>query len=321
VDYGAIAAEFLRALRGKRSQTAFSRRLGYKSNVAYLWEHQRNFPTGAKALWAAGKVGIDVREALRGFFRSEPAWFAQVDPASPEGISALLKELQGNQRLLDLAERSGRNRFAIARWMSGRSEPSLSELFMLIECSSLRLVDFIEHFANPKDMPSIREKWEQLQIARDLAYDAPWTQAVLRALELKSYAELPKHRLGWIAKRVGISREEEQRCLELLLKSGQIVWEKQRWQLREVMTLDTRTNPQKASKLRTWWAKEAIRRNEEGARGLGYNLFSISTKDLEKLRELQRAYMNQMRALIAQSKPEERVVLAVSALMDLEQAE
>jgi hypothetical protein len=29
--------------------------------------------------------------------------------------------------------------------------------------------------------------------------------------------------------------------------------------------------------------------------------------------------MNQVRAVVAQSKPEERVVLAVSALMDLEQ--
>lgn len=318
MDHGAVAAEFLRALRGKRSQPAFSRRLGYKSNVAYLWEHQRNFPTASKALWAAGRVGIDVREALRSFFRAEPDWLATVDPASPQGVSALLKDLKGNQRLLELASRSGRNRFAIARWLSGRSEPSLPEFFMLIECSSLRLVDFIEQFVSPKDLPSVRQKWQELQIARDLAYDSPWTQAVLRALELKSYGELPKHRLGWIAKRVGISKEEEQDCLRLLLKSGQIVWENQRWVVKETMALDTRTNPIKARKVRAWWTREAARRVENGARGLMYNLFSVSKDDLEKLRELQKAYVSQVRAIVAQSKPEEHVVLAVDGLVDFE---
>jgi transcriptional regulator with XRE-family HTH domain len=319
MDYSAIAAEFLRALRGKRSQTAFSRRLGYKSNVAYLWEHQRNFPTAAKVMWAAGRIGIDVKAAIKSFYRAEPDWLARTDLSTSEGIAALLADLKGNLRLLELAERSGRNRYAIARWLNGGSNPNLAELFMLIESSSLRLVDFIEQFVNPRDLPSVREKWQQLRVARGLAYDAPWTQAVLRALELESYVALPKHKLGWIAKRVGISREEEQRCLALLLKSGQIFWQDQRWAVREVMTLDTRTNPNKAQKLRAWWAREAIRRNEAGSRGLVYNLFSVSKKDLEKLRELQKAYMNQVRSIVAESKPVDHVVLAVGALIDLEQ--
>ena len=38
LDFEQIARELLVALRGKRSQTAWSRRLGYKSNVAYAWE-------------------------------------------------------------------------------------------------------------------------------------------------------------------------------------------------------------------------------------------------------------------------------------------
>lgn len=320
MDYGAVAAQFLRALRGKRSQPAFSRRLGYKSNVAYLWEHQRNFPTAAKALWAADRVGIDVREALRSFYRGDPEWLTTTDPTTPAGVSALLKDLKGNQRLLELAERSGRNRFAIARWLNGRSEPSLPEFFMLVECSSLRLVDFIEQFVSPKDLPSVRQQWQELQIARNLAYDAPWTQAVLRALELQSYAELPKHRLGWIAKRVGISKEEEQQCLTLLLKSGQIVWENQRWLVRETMALDTRTDPVKARKVRAWWTREVARRVEQGSRGVMYNLFSVSKEDLEKLRELQKAYVGQVRAIVAQSKPEQHIVLAVDALVDFEQS-
>jgi hypothetical protein len=32
-DFEVLASELLRALRGERSQTAFARRLGYKSNI------------------------------------------------------------------------------------------------------------------------------------------------------------------------------------------------------------------------------------------------------------------------------------------------
>ena len=40
-DIERVARQLLIALRGKRSQVQWSRRLGYKSNVAYAWEsHQ-----------------------------------------------------------------------------------------------------------------------------------------------------------------------------------------------------------------------------------------------------------------------------------------
>jgi hypothetical protein len=60
LDFEALARQFLRALRGNRSQVAFSRRLRYRSNIAYLWESGRNMPTAAVALAAAARTGIDV---------------------------------------------------------------------------------------------------------------------------------------------------------------------------------------------------------------------------------------------------------------------
>jgi hypothetical protein len=318
IDYSALAAEFLRALRGRRSQTAFSRRLGYKSNVAYLWEHERAAPTAAKALWAAERVGIDVREALRQFYKSEPDWLKTIEPATRQGVSALLSDLKGQRRVNELSARTSRNRFAVARWLGGDAEPSLPEFFMMIEAASLRLIDFVEQFVSPNQLPSIKERWAQLRVARNLAYDAPWTQAVLRALETESYAALPKHRPGWIARKIGISREEERRCLELLVEGGQIESTAERYAVRDMLTLDTRGAPRKARRLRGWWAREGIRRAEAGHRGLMYNLFSVSEKDLARLRELQKDYLSQVRSIVAQSDPVDHVVLAVDLLMDLD---
>ena len=40
-DVELLSRDLMRALRGERSQPAFSRGLGFRSNAAYLWEHGR----------------------------------------------------------------------------------------------------------------------------------------------------------------------------------------------------------------------------------------------------------------------------------------
>src|SRR6186997_1111939 len=89
IDYEALSADLLRALRGRRSQAAFSRRLRYRSNVARTWENRRRFPTAARMLEAAARVGIAPRAALGRFLSGDPPWLAQTDPATPEGARRL----------------------------------------------------------------------------------------------------------------------------------------------------------------------------------------------------------------------------------------
>ncbi len=319
MDYDQVAADFLRALRGKRSQVAFCRRLGYRSNVVYTWESKRGFPTAAKTLQAARKVGVDLEEAIGRFYRyrKPPAWLGKIDLASRDGVAELLTDLKGHTSIVDLASYSGKSRFAIARWLKGETEPKLPEFFLLIECASLRLIDFIETLVDPATVPSILERWQSMEIARRLAYDAPWTQAVLRVLELDEAQKLDAIEPGWIAERVGIPPEEERRCLELLEQTGQIKRDGKRWKLDNVSTLDTRKDPDAARRLRAWWGEVGLERAAAGRRGMMYNLFSVSAKDLERLRQLQAAYFNEMRTIVAQSEPMERVVLATVQLVDL----
>ncbi len=317
VDFEQISMEFVRALRGKRSQPAFSRRLGYKSNVAYTWESGRGAPTASRALQAARRVGVNIAEAYEQFYRRPPVWLSELDPASPEGVAAFLNDLRGNTSIVDLAEYSGKSRFAISRWLKGTTEPKLPEFFLMIECASLRLVDFLESLVNPVLLPSIRDRWEALEIARRVAYDEPWTQAVLRALELDAYKRLKQHQPGWIAAQIGIDQKTEERCLKLLDQTGQIRFRGQRWESGDVLTLDTRKDPAAALRAKTWWGQQALERVQQGQRGMVYNLFGVSAADLERLRELQKAYFNELRTIVAQSEPVERVALATVTLVDL----
>lgn len=317
MDFERLAAELLRGLRGKRSQQALCRRLGAKSNVVHQWERGHSFPTASRTLQVAARVGVDVPGAFREFYRTPPRWLDSTDPTSPSGVAAFLDDLRGSTSVIELSRYSGKSRFAVARFLSGDAEPRLPDFLRMIEASSLRVLDFIEQLVDPRLLPSARATWERLSIARRLAYDEPWSQAVLRALELSSYAALPAHVVGWIATRIGITPEEEERCLKLLADTEQIVWRDERWHIENVMALDTRRDPDAARRLRAWWLRRGAARIEAGDRGLMYNLLGVSSADLERLRELQKAYLTEVRAIVARSEPVEHVVLAADLLLDL----
>jgi DNA-binding phage protein len=318
-DYAKIASEFLRAIRGRRSQAAFSRRLGYRTNVLYLWEAGRSFPTAADALTAAARAGINVRDALTNFFHRTPDWLEQGDPTTRQGVAALLNDLRGRTGISELAKATGKSRFALARWLRGDAEPKLPEFFLLIEKTSLRLLDFIACLVDPKLLPTVAHAWDELESTRRAAFDMPWTQAVLRTLELRDYADLERHVPGWIAKRVGLTQKEEQQCLQLLARTHQITFRQGRWQLREVMSIDTRRDPAAERQVKRWWTELALDRLGAGTPGIfSYNVFAVSEKDLATINDLYRAYFRQIRAIIAQSEPSERVVVASMQLVPLD---
>lgn len=319
-DYEALSAEVLRALRGRRSQAAFSRRLGYRSNVARTWENGRRFPTAARFLRAARRVGVDPRTTLGRFLSGDPEWLTTIDPSTPEGVRRLLHDLKGNQKILDLARRTGRSRYAVARWLSGEAEPRVPDFLRLVEASSLRVLDFIACFTDPGALPSVAPAWRTLETARAVALELPWSHAVLRTIELESYRALPHHEPGFIAKRLRISRDEEERCLSLLEKSGHIEKHCGRYVAGRALTVDTRANPEAGRKLVAFWAQTGVERLSAGSRGLfSFNLFTVSERDLKRLRELHLAYFRELRAIISQSEPAERVVVANVQLFDLDE--
>jgi len=321
MDYDTIAGELVRALRGRRSQTGFSRRLGYRSNVVYRWESGRAWPTAAVFFRAALRVGVDLEVGLRDFYRALPVAVGDADLTTPAGVAILLNDLRGSSPIGELARRTGRSRFAVSRWLKGEAEPRLPELLLLVETMSLRLLDFLAVFVDPAQLPSVASEWATLQGARESAYSAPWSHAVLRVLELEEYRALQRHVPGFIAHRIGIPEEEETRCLELLARTRQIRKVRRKWVVDEARMVDTRADPERSLQVRLWWTRTAVERIERHAEHtLSYNLFSVSRADYERIKELYRSFFAQMRAIIADSAPNERVVLFSSLMVPLEAA-
>lgn len=321
MDFEDLAGQLLRALRGARSQVAFSRRLGYRTNVAYAWESGRRWPTAAVALRAAARSRVDVRAALRGFFRAPPPWLDALDPATPEGVAAFLRDLRGQTPVLDLARRSGRSRYAVARWLSGEAEPRLPDFLRLVEAASLRLLDLVATLTDPSELPAVAGEWRRLQAHRAAAYEVPWIPAVLLALELEEYAALAGHVPGWIAARLAIAPEIEERCLAVLAESGQIRREREggRWVPDRVLTVDTRQDPAAERSLKAFWAKVGLDRLQAGAPGLfSFNVFTVSEADMKRLRELHLGYFRALRSIVAESRSGEHVAVANVQLFALD---
>jgi hypothetical protein len=319
MNYESLSSELLRALRGKRSQTAFSKRLGYRSNVAYAWESGRAWPTALDFFVILERSGRKLEPVLAAFFRLPAGASAKADLRSARGIAVFLDDLRGQTAVIDLARATQRSRFAVARWLKGDAEPRLPDFLRLVECASLRLLDFLACFIDPSTLPSVAKLWRELETARRAAYELPWSHAVLRAIELPEYRKLRAHEPGFIAERLGISQEEEQRCIALLLETGQIKKQAKRLIPGAALTVDTRGDPTHSRAAKAFWTRVSLGRIEAGASGtFSYNLFSVSRADLERIRELHLAYFRELRRIVAASEPAECIALANVHLLELD---
>jgi hypothetical protein len=148
MDFEKLAKELIVALRGQRSQTAFSKRLGYRSNVASAWEAGRAWPTAARFFQIVERSGRKLLPACA-FFRLPASAQGMQALKTAHGVAAALDSLRGAAATVDLARSAERSRFAVARWLKGEAEPRLPDFLRLIEASSLRLLDFLAGIIEP----------------------------------------------------------------------------------------------------------------------------------------------------------------------------
>jgi transcriptional regulator with XRE-family HTH domain len=312
IDHVALATQLLRALRGRRSQKAFSRRLGYSSNVAYPWESGRRFPTAAETFRVAARIGIDVRAAIAPFFQRQlPDELRDGDPTSRDFVAALLRAARGKLPMRLLAERIGQSRSAISRLLSGANEPRLPVFLHLIDASTRRLLDLLAGFVDVGALPAAKAEWGRLEALRRLAYDNPLSEAVPRFLELEQYAALPRHVPGWIAERLGVERTDEERTIADLEKAGVIAFDGKRWQLDRSMSVDTSRDPRSQMRLVAHWTRLASERMAAGAEGkFSYLVFGTDDETLAAIQELRLRYIRELRTLVRKAPESTRVLVA-----------
>lgn len=297
-----------------------SRRLGYTSNVLYTWESGRRSPSASAFFRLASRVGVDLEAGLRTVLSDRSALFSDV--RKPAGVAELVRSLLAEWPIVELAASVGADRTTVGRWVSGATEPKLPELLRIVETTTKRLFDFVAIFAEPASLSSTRGAYRDLLEQRRLAYELPWSHAVLRALETDHYRARPKHEPGLIARLTGISLAEEQRCLTALAQAKQIHRRRGRWVLARVLTVDTRPSEADNRRLKQHWAEVALERLRthtapENAL-FSFNLFAVDAHDFERIRRLHVEYFQRIREIVSASTGPDRVVLMNLQLVPLQ---
>jgi transcriptional regulator with XRE-family HTH domain len=310
IDTERLARQIVRHLRGKRSQLALSRHLGYGSNVCQSWELGKRYPKASDFFALAHKSRIPLHDKLSAFLQHAVHWSGMRDATTAAAVQALVRDLRGDRRIHELSTSAGARRATLSRWLHGAAEPRLPALLSLVQAATHRLLEFVSIFAPPELLAETRADWEALELQRKLAYELPLSHAVLRALELRRYQEAGVHTEGLIAELLGMSIEDERYYLSALARSKQIKKQRGLWRVARVLTVDTRRERAANQRLKQYWARlGAERALAEQDALFCYNVFTVCEADYQKLREMQLAYFEALRAVVGRSEPADRVVV------------
>jgi transcriptional regulator with XRE-family HTH domain len=293
--------------------------LGFGSNVLYLWESGRRTPTSRHFLDLATSVGVDVEAAVGGFVQHTAS--AKLNTA--EGMRDFLQRLRGQLSALDLSRALGCDRSTVARWLAGKSDPPFTALLAFIDIATHRLLDFVALFVSPATLAATRAAFEALSAQRALAYEDPWSHAVLRALELTA----PRARLGsqvqFIAQRTGLLPSAVETALKRLSRAAQVHKRGNRWRAVRALPVDTRNDPEANFRLKQHWlavAEERLAKTHARGEGLySYNLFAVTAEGYERIRKLHVDYFEKVRAIVSEERGGARVVLANFQLVPLDE--
>ena len=308
--WGTAAQQLLRAIRGRRSQVAFSRRLGYRSNVAADWEGGHRAPTAAVLMRAMGRVGIDVSAGLERFHPTSA-------PAAAAGLAPWLDALRGAARQSEIAARSGYSRHQIRRWLTGEAEPRVPDFLHLIHALTGRAPAWVAAFVPIDQVPSLQGEFHAARTAARLAYDHPWSSAVQVLINSDAYRAAPTD--TFLAACLGLAPLDLDAAIDALLQAGLAV--RRQGQLHPVpgFTADAAASDEDRRRLKAHWAQVAADRVRSPRSDdlVSVNLVTVSRGDLDKIRQLQRAYFRDLRSLVAASTPEETAALVVMQLVSL----
>lgn len=303
------ARQLLRALRGARSQVALSRRLGYRGNVVAKWEGGQRFPTFGEVLRACGRVGIDVSAALTRFHApSAEAW----RPEAPEDVAPWLRALQGQTPQARLAEKTGLSRQQVGRLLSGRAQGRLPMVLLLVDAMTGRLPDLVAALVPIEEVPALARESRVRQALARLAFAHPWSPAAQAWLGTRG--EVPAATAAFrLAAELRVPSPLAEGLVAAMVEAG--VAEVVRGRLRPASraTVEISATAEDVKRVRAHWARvSAERMADQPAEDLfSFNVFAASREDLERIKQAQRRFYREVRAIVAESSPETVGLLVV----------
>jgi DNA-binding transcriptional regulator YiaG len=311
--YLRAAGELVRAVRGRRSQVALSRRLGYRGNPVTDWEAGRSQPDTVEVLHAAQLGRLPLTAAFEKL-RSEAL------PRTSDGrvdLPRWLDGMRGSSSIAAVAQRLGRSRHCVRRWLSGESRIKLADFLELLDSVTGRAHDWVAALVPIERVPALLEQHTRASRAHSLALELPWTEAILRVLETSAYRGDARRSEALIAAWLGIPVASVEAALARLCEAGVLTRERGRYVAARELSIDTRSTPEAGRQLRRHWLSAVLdrARSPHPSDWAAYNVMSLSRADLEHVRERLKASYRELRSVVSASTPAEEVALVLIQLV------
>jgi transcriptional regulator with XRE-family HTH domain len=285
---------------------AFSRRLGYHGNVAAKWEGGHRFPTFSEAVRAALRVGIDPLQALQSFHAPSAEHY------DPSNLGPWLSALRGSESQQALAQRTGLSRQQVGRLLSGRSRGRLPEVMRLVDAMTGRLPDLVGAFVPIDEVPALAVEAQVRAALSRLAISHPWSPAAQAWLDSRKRVPVASA-AEELSAAVGIAPPEATALLDALVAAGAAVRSHGSVRPAPPTTVEVSATSEEFRQIRAHWASVSSDRVARGEPGdlFSFNVFAIGREDLERVKEAQRRFYREVRAIVSESTPEVAAMLVV----------
>ncbi|MGB0646092.1 MAG: hypothetical protein ACPGQS_02895 [Bradymonadia bacterium] len=217
IDYEHLTQELFKTLRGRSSQGAFSRRLGFQTNVAYRWESGLRTPNANDLLMV---LDIRISAPRENIWRFASPFNQDEQSTSNWCWGRWLSLIKGQCSVKALSNATGLSAQAIRRIFRGDVTPKVDRLLQLIQVLTNRLLDFVQLFVDPKTLPSLASLVDVQTAQRALSTQFLNTELIIASLETDAYQALDAHSNQWIATHLQLELEEVTHTVDALKKTG-----------------------------------------------------------------------------------------------------
>ncbi|MET0413398.1 MAG: hypothetical protein ABW217_18970, partial [Polyangiaceae bacterium] len=171
----------------------------------------------------------------------------------------------------------------VRRWLAAESRIKLPDFLELLDAVTGRAHDWVAEIVPIAEVPALSERHARASSARSLAFELPWTEAILRVLETSAYRRHPRSSAALIAAWLDRPIASVEAALARLCDAGVLARERGRYVALRELSIDTRSTPEARRQLRRHWLSAILERahSPHPSDWAGYNVMSLSRADLQ----------------------------------------
>ena len=296
MDFQSIAKDVAQCVRGELSTSAVARRLGLRQRHGLPWEAGDRPISWVQFVALCNLADVALDRGLESLSYKGP----------PEDGGMLISHLIGGATLSAIARKTAISRYALMRWTKGQSRPSLAEVLCVMHGTQFLMFEFLAQLVDLETIPSAASHYKRRQDHKKVYYERPEVAAVLGALKLDTYRKLKRHKPGFVASTIGISKETETELLALLVEAGRL---QQRGDgIYEIIDEQVELTDSKAIRaFCSYWLQRASELvtsvdNFVPIINFGMDVYPTSEKTRRRIREEYLQFYRRVRALLAEDE-------------------